>query len=113
MNSDNVSCVAFSNVCFLGNTLDLGIADANLTTESGISCGGWALFAQICADKDCGNSCEEQIIEDPTKGFSGGTTILAKLKYCSDFISSNIEEYLFVKLTGWNDITVSLRIATI
>ena len=53
--------------------MDLGIANAKLTTESGISCGGWALFAQICADKDqgklvdkdCDNSCEEQIIEDP------------------------------------------------
>ena len=99
----------FFDVYFLGNTLDLGIANANFTTESGISCGGWALFAQICADRNCDNSCEEQIIEDPTKGFSGGATILAKLNHCSDFITSNIEEYLFVKLTGWDDITVSLR----
>ena len=97
-------------IYFLGSSLDLGIANAKLTTESGISCGGYALFVQICADKDCDNSCEEQIIEDPTKGFSGGETILAKLNNCSNFISSHIEEYFFVKLTSWDDLTVSLKI---
>ena len=97
-------------IYFLGSSLDLGIANAKLTTESGISCGGYALFVQICADKDCDNSCEEQIIEDPTKGYSGGETILAKLNNCSNFISSHIEEYFFVKLTSWDDLTVSLKI---
>ena len=96
-------------IYFLGSSLDLGIANAKLTTESGISCGGWALFAQICADKDCDNSCEEQIIEDPTKGYSGGDTILAKLNNCSKFIRLHIEQYFFFKLTSWDDLTVSLN----
>jgi len=81
-----------------------------LTTESGVSCGGWYIVAEICrGNNDC---CEEQIVTG-TQGFKGGETIQTKLQQCKNFVISSttaIQQnrlHLTAKLTGWNDITKS------
>ena len=60
------------------------LSKIKLTTRSGFSCGGWALFAQICP-LDLQNCCEEQIVSNPGQGFSGGDTIIKDLKRCNNF----------------------------
>jgi len=81
-----------------------------LTTESGVSCGGWYIVAEICrGNNDC---CEEQIVTG-TQGFKGGETIQTKLQQCKNFVISSTTAFqqnrlhLTAKLTGWNDITKS------
>jgi len=81
-----------------------------LTTESGISCGGWYIFAEICrSNNDC---CEEQIVTG-TQGFNGGETIQTNLQHCKNFVNSSTTGFqqnrlhLTAKLTGWNDMTKS------
>ena len=82
-----------------------------LTTEKGISCGGWYIFAEICrSNNDC---CEEQIVTG-TQAFNGGETIQTNLQHCKNFVNSSTTGFqqnrlhLTAKLTGWNDMTVSL-----
>ena len=58
------------------------LSKIKLTTRSGFSCGGWALFAQICSLNFC---CEEQIVSNPGQGFSGGDIIIKDLKRCNNF----------------------------
>ena len=53
---------------------------------------------------DC---CEEQIIEDPASGFSGGDVISTQLTNCSSFVTLNMRQPLSVKLDGWNELEVS------
>ena len=77
-----------------------------LATESGISCGGWAIFAQICV-RNTSDCCEEQIIEDPASGFSGGDVIAAQLEHCSSFVNLNMRKPLSVKLDSWQESEVT------
>ena len=48
----------------------------NVKVESGVSCGGYYVFAKICT-KNGLTCCEEQIVPDPKAGFSGGSQISA------------------------------------
>ena len=71
-----------TNFIIMGQSTKL--SKIKLKTGSGISCGGWALFAQICP-VDLQNCCEEQIVPNPGEGFSGGDTIINDLKKCNNF----------------------------
>ena len=84
------------------------MANAKLTTKSGIACGGYFVFVKICqqSTKDC---CEEQVVKNGILGFSGGDTIMNKLKKCSAFMASHIKDILEAELTGWNEIQVKLN----
>ena len=84
------------------------MANVKLTTESGKACGGYFVFVKICqqSTKDC---CEEQVVKNGKIGFSGGNTIMNKLKKCSEFMASHIKDILEAELTGWNEIQVKLN----
>ena len=76
----------------------------NVKIESGVSCGGYYLFAKICTRNEF-TCCEEQIVPDPKSGFSGGTQI-SEL-FSGDCKSFPIQINQNLTLSGWNDDSVS------
>jgi hypothetical protein len=72
----------------------------NVKIESGVSCGGYYLFAKICTRSEF-TCCEEQIVPDPKSGFSGGTQI-SEL-FSGDCKSFPIQIHQNLTLSGWND----------
>jgi len=72
----------------------------NVKVETGVSCGGYYVFAKMCT-KNGFTCCEEQIVPDPKSGFSGGAQI-------SHFFSGDCKTFPIqinqdLTLSGWND----------
>ena len=80
-----------------------------LKTRTGISCGGFYIFAQICKkSSDAEYCCEDEIVQNGADGFDAGETIEAQFNNCTEFEFSTDDKYnLSVKLTSWNEKTVS------
>ena len=78
------------------------MANVKLTTKSRYYCGGYFVFVKICqrGKNDC---CEEEIVKNGIDGFNGGDIIENKLKKCSTFMTSHINDMLEAKLTGWGE----------
>ena len=92
------------------NIVGSEFARIKLNTESGISCGGWFLFAKICRENTA-YCCEEEIVyKNISNGFSGGDTIEAKLFDCSKFLVDNKKENLNIKLTSFEERIVSFKL---
>jgi len=72
----------------------------NVKVESGVSCGGYYVFAKICT-KNGLTCCEEQIVPDPKAGFSGGSQISAT--FSGDCKSFPLQINQDLTLSGWND----------
>ena len=60
-----------------------GFKHVKLTTEKGISCGGYYIFLEICGVNDTDhlnrpdkNCCEDEIVRHGDYGFHGGDTII-------------------------------------
>ena len=75
----------------------------NVKIESGVSCGGYYVFAKICT-KNGFTCCEEQIVPDPKSGFSGGTQF--PHTFSGDCKTFPIQENQNLTLSGWNDDSV-------
>ena len=76
----------------------------NVKIESGVSCGGYYVFAKICT-KNGFACCEEQIVPDPKSGFSGG----AQLSYdfsgdCKSFPIQMRRFPIYFPLPIWKNI---------
>ena len=77
----------------------------NVKIESGVSCGGYYVFAKICT-RNGFICCEEQIVPDPKSGFSGGTQLSHDFSGEGDCKSFPIQENQNLTLSGWNDDSV-------
>ena len=75
----------------------------NVKIESGVSCGGYYVFAKICT-KNGFTCCEEQIVPDPKSGFSGGAQL--SYDFSEDCKSFPIQMNQNLTLSGWNDDSV-------
>ena len=75
----------------------------NVKVESGVSCGGYYVFAKICT-KNGFTCCEEQIVPDPKSGFSGGTQF--PHTFSGDCKTFPIQMNQNLTLSGWNDDSV-------
>ena len=92
------------------NDLETGLATIKLTTASGISCGGFYVFAKICKENGIENDCcEDEIVKKGDDGFSGGDIIESKFDNCAKFALAPTLDNLTVYLTGWNELNVSLK----
>ena len=78
-----------------------------MTTNTGLSCGGFYIFAKICKinTTDC---CEDEIVNNGDDGFSAGIILQTRLQNCTDFMISPREEDFTIKLSGYNEQEVSV-----
>ena len=86
---------------------NVNLSSIKLNTRTGLSCGGYYVFAQIC--KNSGDSeycCEDELVQNGDDGFNAGDTIEAQFNNCTEFeFSADDKDNLSIKLTSWNEET--------
>ena len=117
MSSNNINEL---NICLIKSVITLFgelypknfhyFKNINVKVESGLKCGGYYVFAKICT-KNGDTCCEEQIVPNPNSGFSRGIEISSE--FSGDCKSFPIEISQDLRLSGWNEDTVSLHCAKI
>ena len=88
------------------------LSSIKLKTRTGISCGGYYVFAQICKNfSDSEYCCEDEIVQNGDDGFNAGDTIEAQFNNCTEFeFSADDKDNLSIELTSWNEKTVSTQL---
>ena len=96
--------VSLSNYQQMG--VEMKLANITLKTNTGVSCGGWFVFAKIC-NIDSGKCCEEEIVNNGNSGFDDGDTIVRQFQGSCYNLLLTYDDSLTIKLTSWEELTVS------